>query len=368
MKFNKKMLIILCSVVAIILFIMVIAIIFVGGSSKVWSYATMEEKIILAGKKYYNDNKEELPEFGTTSVDVSTLVSREYLSDLSEHSEEGVYCSGKLYVTKNIIDYTYRVNLDCGDNYSTTKFNDIVMKNLVTTGDGLYETTQVNPENANENHLVYVFKGQTVNNYIKIGKTYFRIVKVYENGEMAILDNGKMLKTNWDNRYNIVTDDYKGINDYERSIVRDAIQQEIINEQETYQALKTLITTHTACIGNKNLDDDTKDGSTECSKTLKNQYFSMLPAYDFMNASLDDNCNEIMSQACYNYNYLSSENGNWWTITGVGDNNQDVYYVSGSIEETYASSSKKIRLYAHLDANVTYVSGSGTFADPYILK
>jgi len=368
MKFNKKMLVMLCSVMAIILLIVVIAIIFAGGSNKVWSYATMEEKIILAGKKYYADNKNELPENGTTSIEVSALISRGYLSDLSKHSEEGVSCSGSLYVTKNPVDYTYRANLDCGKSYSTVKFKDVVMENLVTTGDGLYEEIQVNPENSSENHAVYVFRGQTVNNYIKIGKSYFRIIKVYDNGEIAVLDDGKMLKSSWDNRFNIVTDDYKGINDYGVSIIRDSIQQQIVNEKETYQGLKTLITAHTSCIGNRKTDDGTKDGSAECSVTLNNQYFSMLPVYDFINASLDSNCNETMSQTCYNYNYLSNESGNWWTITGVGENNQDVYYVSGSVEKTYASSSKRVRLYLHLDSNVTYVSGSGTFADPYILK
>ena len=368
MKFNKKMVIMLCTVIAVFLFIIVLAMIFTSGSNKIWSYSTMENKIIVAGKNYYSDNKNELPETGTVSIDVSTLVAKGYLSDLSKHSKDGVSCSGKLYVSKNPVDYSYRVNLDCGDKYSTSSLKKAVMKNLVTSGNGLYEEVQANPNNSTEMQTVYVFKGENVNNYIKIGKTYFQIVKVYENGEIAIIDNGKVLRTVWDDRFNIETNDNKGVNNYSVSRVKDSIENDVLNNTEVYTELKTFITSHTACIAKKGLTDTSKDGSVECSETLENQYFSLLPVYDFMNASLDDNCNETMSKSCYNYNYLSKDANSWWTVTGVLDNNQDVYYVSGSVNETHASNTRRVRLYAHLDANVTYVSGTGSYEDPYILK
>ena len=87
-----------------------------------------------------------------------------------------------------------------------------------------------------------------------------------------------------------------------------------------------------------------------------------------MNASLDENCTHAESESCYNYNYLSESGNGWWTVTGVADNSQDVYYVANSMMDTYANSTKSARLYAHLDSNVTYVSGTGTYDDPYILK
>ena len=87
-----------------------------------------------------------------------------------------------------------------------------------------------------------------------------------------------------------------------------------------------------------------------------------------MNASMDTNCKTALDNSCYNYNYLASSNEETWTITGVADNTYEVYYIDGTLEADYANVTNGVRLLAHLDANVTYVSGTGTYEDPYILK
>lgn len=368
MKLNKKMIIMLASVIGVIVVLIIVIMLFVGGGSKTLSYSKIEEKIVSAGESYYEDNKDKLPESGTISLDAATLVSEGYMNKLSEYTEEDVTCNGTLYVTKNPTGYSYRAKLDCGKNYATGTLSDVVTKNVVTSGAGLYETIQVDPNDNNKTTSVYTFKGDNVNNYVKVGDFYWEIIKVYENGEIAVLGDPSLLRTDWDNRYNVTTGKYRGINEYGVSRMHDTINAEVVNDGDGYLKIKGLITTHNACVGKRNLEDTSKDGSTECSKILESQYFSLLPVYDYMNASLDVNCNTALDDSCYNYNFLSNGNSNSWTITGVGNNTQDVYYFSNKLETSYASNTKSVRLYVHLDANVTYVSGIGTYEDPYIVK
>lgn len=365
---NKKMIIMMASVVGVIIVLIIVLMLFAGGGSKKLDYSKIEDKIIAAGENYYSDHEDKLPKSGTESMDVATLVAEGYINELSRYTAKDVSCSGKLHVTKTPSGYSYRSSLNCGDTYTTKNLKSAVMDNLVTSGNGLYETEQVDPNNTNSSQKVYVFRGDNVSNYVKIGDYLWEIVKVYENGEVAVLGDPELLRTSWDNRYNVDTKTYRGINDYAVSRMRDTIIAEVINDVDGYLNIKKFITTHTACIGKRNLSDTSKDGSIECSKTLTDQYFSLLPVYDFMNASLDGNCTKALDDSCFNYNYLSSLYRQWWTGTGVGDNTQDVYYLDTSLKTDFASHTNGVRLYAHLEANTIYVSGNGTKEEPYIVK
>lgn len=368
MKANKKLIIMLASVVGVIVVLIIIIMLFVGGKSKKLSFEKLEEKILSAGESYFEDNKNKLPEEGTTSVSTDTLVEEGYLKEISEYTDEDVSCDGVVYASKNPQGYTYRVALDCGKDYSTKTLSSVVTKDVVTNGSGLYKMEQVDPNDNSKKQNVYVFRGDGVNNYIKVGSYYWEIVKVYENGEIAVLGDPELLRNVWDNRYNVDVEKYDGINDYKVSRIRDAIEHEVVEDEDGYLKIKSLITTHTACIGKRNIDDTSKDGSVECSETLENQYFSLLPVYDYMNASLDSNCNTALDSPCYNYNYLAGSYDEWWTITGVADNTYDVYFMETTLDYEIAKRTMSIRMYAHLDANTTYVSGSGTYEDPYIVK
>ena len=55
MKFNKKMIIILCSVVAVIIFFIIVLMLFLGTKSKILEYSEIEDKIVSAGKNYYEE-------------------------------------------------------------------------------------------------------------------------------------------------------------------------------------------------------------------------------------------------------------------------------------------------------------------------
>ncbi len=369
MKDNKKMIVILASAVGVILLIIIVLMLIAGSGNKSLSYSQIEERVVSAGKNYFADHKDELPEVGTKTISANKLTDEGYLIDISKRVKGDATCDGTLYVTKTANDYSYRATLDCGSDYSTKTLKSVVMNNsVVTSGNGLYQETQVNPNNINETQTVYLFKGDNVNNYVKVGDYLWQIVKVFEDGTMEVLGDPQLLISTWDNRYNINTDLYDGINNYNVSRIHDFIVSDVVNDKDGFLKIKSLITTHSACVGKRSLDIDINDGSIECSEILENQYFSLLPVYDFMNASLDNNCNKALDDSCYNYNYLTEYSSSWWTITGVADETDKVYYVSNILDIGAANRSRSGRLMAYFDASVTYVSGSGTYDDPYIVK
>lgn len=368
MKLNKKMVIMLASVIGVIVVFIIVLMLFAGGGSKKLSFEQIEKKLISAAESYYADNEDELPESGTVSIDVDKLVSKGYIKDLSEYTEDDVNCDGKVNVTKIPTGYTYRANLNCGKKYSTNRLSNVITKDIVTDGSGLYLEEQVDFYDINKTQKVYLFKGESVANYIKVGDFLWQIVKVYENGEIAVLGDPELFASAWDDKYNIEIDKRLGINDYKDSRMQTNIISNVVEDNESFLNIKSLITTHTACIGKRDLADKSRDGSAECSKILENQYFSLLPVYDYINASLDSNCKTALDKSCYNYNYLADIDMDTWMLTGVGDNTYEVYYLSGTVNYDEAKVRNEVRLYAHLDPNVTYISGSGTEADPYIVK
>jgi len=366
---RKKMITILGTIIGVLLLILIIVMLVVGlgNKNKTLSYNEIEAKILTAMENYYSDNKAELPLEGTKTLSISTLVANGYLNDLSTYTAEGVTCSGMGYVTNIANNYSYRVVLTCSDGSTSKVFSDYLKENVVSAGAGLYEMQQVSIDNNLQLSTNYVYRGETVNNYVKIGDFRWRIVKINDKNEVVLIETEDVARSSWDDRYNIETNQYRGINNYNVSRVKEYITQNILEPVNSYSLTKKLITSHDVCIGKRSTSESSINGVAECSNVLENQYFSLLPIYDYMSASLDVNCNSTYSASCSNYNYLSAGD-EWWTVTALSDSTEDVYYVSGSVGSSYASSTKDIRLVVALDSMVSYVSGSGTYNDPYIVK
>jgi hypothetical protein len=77
MKLNKKMIIMLASVIGVIVVTIIIIMLFVGGGSKKLSYDVIEDKMVAAGESYFLDNEDKLPKEGTDVVDDDTLIEKE---------------------------------------------------------------------------------------------------------------------------------------------------------------------------------------------------------------------------------------------------------------------------------------------------
>lgn len=360
-KVNKKILFLIGG------FLILVVIIFLGGAllyNKLFykvSYEEVENIMKQGAIEYLNDRKEKLPVNINDSITITekTLVNAEKMKSINELiKDENATCTGEVTVTNINGEYRYNPILNCDDEYERLKFTDYIKENVTTTetGNGLYKY---------DNTLIY--RGDNVNNYVLISGKKYRIVKIKDEYTVLILTE-KLQNMVWDDRYNIEKGSNLGINNYNVSRIKEylnSLYEENILFKETD---KLLIANHNLQIGKRTTDDTDKTGSLEDSNILENQYLSLLPAYDFMNASLDVNCTTTSSASCSNYNYLAKYNLTWWLATANSKNTYQVYKVTKSINLSSASSTAYVRPVVYLAKDTMYDSGDGSKENPYIVK
>lgn len=367
-KLRKLMLITVLCVVILIILLLFFSLLF----PKKRGYSDVEVIMKNAAIKYYNSNKNELPSKNGSVVEVSAqkLANNGYMKDLSKYGKDT--CTGKVVVYNNDDDYLYTPYLDCGDSYKTVELFSKVTdsKNVVTSGNGLY---YINGE--------YVFRGDEVNNYVKIDENLYRIVKIDANNEVVlILNSSAGISYTWDNRYNSEKRYKAGINNYDLSRIKSRLRDiynsnEVTNDYELNVGIlnkssRSLVVDYNLCTAPRAKDTTVKDNSLECLNITRSK-IGLLTLSDYANASLDTNCDIVTKKSCQNYNYLVNKDiGGWWLMTPSSDDSSSVYFInqSGYVEITDASNSKSLRPVIHLNSKTMYKSGKGTLKNPYTLK
>ena len=359
---KKKLIIIAGGFVGFIILMIIILLIFHALKGTKTSYQDIENKVLKAAKNYYADNQNLLPQNVNEQITIDdvTLTSLGYLKDLNDLTEDGVTCTAKVTVSYNNSAYRYTPLLDCGEKYKSQTIFSYIEENekRVFDGSGLYD---LNGE--------YVYRGETPNNYLEFSGNLYRIVKLTE-GHVVIIANEKVKRGPWDNRYNDIRRKSDGINDYKVSRVKEYLATIYDNNEFIHEDDKDLVYRHNAYIGKRGENDNFNDGSIEKSDYFAEQYLTILPLYDYINASIDNNCNSATTNSCRNYNYLNYYNYNWWTSTADNSNTFKVYriQVDGTIELIRASSNGYMRPVVYLVSDALYVSGDGTEDNPYIIK
>lgn len=382
-KIDKKLLAMVG--VVLVFIILIIAIIILtslttGGSI---SFEKIEEKLETAAQSYCKDNDSLLPkEVGeSTEIESSTLVSNGYIKDLSEYTDEDVVCSAKVIVAKTMDGYDYVANLDCDDDYETIFLADKLIEEVVTSGDGLYAMedvvtpgTKVNlgiDEDGydlatNELMSGYIYRGENLKNYIQLDGETFRIVKIDGNKDFSVTTIKSKGNGSYDNRYNDEKGQNAGINDYTISRAYENITGIYNSESKSGQIIQKAAPKN-ICIASRNNDDTATDGSIECREVMKNQFYSLIPVFDIMNASLSEKCDTTTSKDCSNYNFLSTS-VTYWTLTPNDQNTYSAYKMSGSISSSFTNNDLHYKVLYYLSNRLVYVSGTGTKDDPYIVK
>ena len=360
---KKKLLIITGGIIGLVVVIVIILLIYnaIFGST---SYKDIENKVKQAAIKYYETNKELLPQSEKEQVTITdtTLTAAGYLDSMSKLTKDmkGVTCSASVMVSYVEKEYRYTVLLDCGDNYSTKTFTSYIQDNekTVYTGQGLYD---LNGE--------LVYRGENPNNYVKFSGKIWRIVKI-ENDQVMLILNEKSERSVWDDRFNNDRNRTDGFNNYSVSRVYEKLQTIYQEDSLLNKESKKLLAAHPLYVGKRYDTDIYNDGSIEKSNLVEDQYIGLLPIYDYINASIDENCNSVLTDSCTNYNYLNHFEYNWWTLTGDNSNSYKVYRISseGIIEAVRAATNGYIRPVVYLAKDVLYASGTGTESDPYIIK
>lgn len=362
---KKKMLKVFMIIFGIVLVLIVVLFIISVFFKKDYSFLELENLLKQSAIKFYSENKKELPktEDHIVFIKSDTLIDAGYMKDFTEYTRKKISCSGNVKVQKKGKDYIYTPKIDCGKYYVTTTLKEKIIKKqgVTTTDDGLY--------NINNS---YVYRGENVNNYLKLDNNLWRIVKINSDNTIVLILNDKLnSSTSWDNRYNAEKKYNSGINDYPRSRIYDNLNiyyKDNSKDSVLSKNDKTKLTTFNACIGKRTQNETSHDNSTECSQILNNQNISLLTAADYMNASLDSNCTNTVSPSCQNYNYLSTRYY-WWLATAEEGNSFNIYYVmNGYLKPSQGLEYKSIRPIVYLRDDILYVSGNGTANNPYIVR
>ena len=338
-------------------------------SNKTYEYRDIENIMIKAAKEYFADNKNYLPtdDGNTVEVDVSNLVAGNYMKNLSEYTKEEVTCSGTVQVTYSSKEYLYTPYLNCGDQYLTTEFYSKVLsdESVVSSGYGLYS-----------NNGSYVYRGENVNNYVKLDNSLWRIVKINSNNNVVLINaEGLEYTQPWDDRYNQNKLYAAGINTYSASRVKEFLDriytkpEKKSGEDILSNSDKAKLVSYTLCTGKKAGTSSDFTNSEECQEHLANQKMGLLTASDYVYASIDPNCSNITSKSCQNYNYLAIDD-DWWLATANSADNSSAYRVdrTGVIKSDSASNYAIIRPVIYLNSNVLYKSGNGTEKHPYKVR
>lgn len=361
--------------IIVVVMIVILIILFVVSSlnnkkTNTYSYSEIESILEKAAKDYYKDNPSSLPQDDDYSVSITDteLAAAGKMNELSEYATvDGVVCTGTVTVQKEDDEYLYSPVLNCGDKYTSVLLSAKVINDndVVSSGDGLYSRGGE-----------YIFRGENVNNYVKLGKSLWRIVKI-DSDESAILINeeGAGYTTPWDDRYNETKKYEAGINNYSVSRVKDYLDkvyknpdvdqnQEVLSKKD-----KTMLVTYDLCVGKKASDSEDKKNTEECKQKMRDQKYGLLTLSDYLYASVDPNCKSAATKSCKNYNYLIIK-GDWWLMTASTENTYDVYAVkrTGMVEKVPASNYALARPVIKLNSNVLFKSGKGTLEKPYKVK
>ena len=333
------------------------------------TYEDVEGIMSDAAKGYFADHQDYLPknDGDVVEVDVANLVAEGRMKDLSKYFGEGV-CTGSVQVEKTGADYLYTPYLNCGNEYQSIElFQKVLEDNPVTKdGEGLY---------TNEN--VYAFRGENVNNFVKLKKSLWRIVKIESDGNVVlILNEGIVNYKPWDDRFNEEKNYEAGVNNYNVSRVKDYLAKlyksdvEFDNEKVLSARDRARMVSYDVCIGKRSMESTSKNNTEECRQKAANQKMGLLTLSDYLFASLDASCRNAASKSCTNYNYLTKLDDEWWLATASTDNNYEVYKVDrwGIIQVDTASTYSQVRPVIHLNSKVMYKSGKGTEKSPYKVK
>ena len=360
---KKKLIYILSGIMGGIILLIVIIFIIMGVSNKTVSYENIEKRLKTAAVSYLNANESLLPkeESGSITIDADTLESGKYIKPISKMVKEGISCSAKVIVTKNGDNYLYSPILNCGEAYKTEKFSTKLLSDNVTkeSGDGLYAE--------GEN---YRFKGEYVDNYVSLDGKLWRIIDIDKDGYARIIYADKESEETyiWDDRYNIDVDNYYGINNYPVSRIKETLTNLEASNKFISSSVANLAY-HPICIGKRSSTNLSLNNNEECETVINDQLFSLPYANDYVAASIDVNCKTIEDESCENYNYLMAMSLASYTMTGVKEKSQKVYFItSGGVAKIDAYNDKKIRVTAYISNNALYDGGNGTKTNPYTLK
>lgn len=363
---NRKMLIIFgCLIIIPVVLILFIAVL-QGCSSKKMSYENYQLKLISGLEKYIKLKKIDLTSEGSKiTVSINDLVKDGYIKSPDKVLND-TNCNGSVTAIRNGSSIeaneggfvNYLVSLKC-DNYKTVSIKDKLLEDLTENESGLYQSGDE-----------YIFKGTNPNNYVLMGKKTFRVLKIDKDGILSMIKVEPEISARlWDNKYNIETKRYTGMNIFKDSKIRTQLVDVYLNTKSVNAESKKHVMAYDSCIGTRKKEDYSINKDIDCSEKIEGEIVSLLNISDYAMASTDVNCTNVMERSCNNYNYLYGVFSSTWTSNGTSDNTYEVATImNGNIEYRNANEYNEYNIVVHIDGKELFTEGRGTFDNPYVIK
>ena len=359
---RKTLILLICLICLPIIFLIFLALI-QGCNSKV-TYETYLDKMENAALKYLKDyDLTPSEEGGIANISLDELVDGKYIKSTEKLLKDSS-CVGEVNIRLNGSQFKSNdggllnsiAHLSC-TGYESVTLKDKIMDDLTTSESGVYSYNGG-----------YIYRGDSVNNYIKFMDENYLIIGMDSNGIVKLIKiNNEKRDIRWDTKYNIETNKSSGINEFRESDMRrklDSIYENIDKKNIEYK--KKLIS-YNVCIDKVALNNKTINNS--CSTYYEKQIISLPNIWDYSIASLDVNCLLFDSKSCLNYNYFKLNNINSWTLNGIQDDSYEVYYYNHNYLSKYdASDYGSYNLVIYVDGNELIRSGDGSIKSAYELK
>ena len=356
----------LLGVIAIIGIISVIAVPIVAdkiSDSKASALNTQITLIEKAASDYILEHNDLLDEYNLNP----TLVSIEDLKNA------GLLNTGKIKnpVTKDEMNgcivvsysldtkgYQYKYNDETCDSLKS-KYPKIVSAYETITNN---ETTVIKGSGLYEIDNEFVYRGNDVNNYLKINQDMYRIISINKDSKTL-----KIIKTtgevkSWEENTDVTDYSFRisSINTYLNSTFYNTF------DDKMKLLIKPNATWYIGAVDGNNMGFSTLK-SLEQSSTY-NANVGLLTLYEYVSASSNDKCqNDYLDEGCGYDNYLNFDS-NYWLI----NNHEDKVWYINSKGNIASSNSPKTSLYKvypvfNLAVN-TIITGSGTESEPYMIS
>lgn len=360
---NEKLIKTLVTICAVFIILLVIIFGISSCTNKKRDFSEYEDKMLSVAKAYYKKNEDKLPKLDNKKIlSLNEMISSDLIKEPSKFlNNPNASCIGEVIVYNNNGNYLYTPNLNCGTDFKTVLLKDkIIDDNLTTSGVGLYQVGNT-----------YIMKGEVLNNYIEFNGIIFRIMRINDDGSIRVIQNKGFDNNNWDDRYISDTEYNSGLNEYMynniNSRIKDTVEEYYKDEKVWSSSAKAYITTQDLCVGKRLEEDSSKNGRTECAKKINNQQFGLIAAYEYLQASLDKNCNYTTAPSCSNYNWIADLDS-MWTITAAQENSSKVYKLRYTLSPSTADSMYGINVVFNLVGEAIYKSGNGSLEDPYKIR
>lgn len=363
---NKKPLFAIGAIfLGVILVVVIVAIVRSCGGPGT-NYSKVEGMLITSTQKYLQSEGQVLPTDGTSKeVTAEELASAGMMKPMSDLLVD-VSCTGKVKVYNNGGQYLYIPNLVCAE-YKTKHIKEVVVDENIIENVELAQSEYTSGLYTNDDGS-YTFKGKNPKNYVTYGGTLWRILDINSNGDLRLIKvAAEKDKVSWDTKYNAEAKKTYGINEYKFSTLLESLN----NKYKAYPAeIKQHLLPHDVCIAKRASKDLVIDrAGKDCAEKLEGQYVSVVSLSDFGTVSLDENCKNVVSQSCINFNYLSDILTSAWTTTGAADDTyRSVVISNGLATLTNASKRQVIHIVISLSGEEIYSEGNGTIEKPYVVS